>query len=203
LLQPVEIAVVLGLIGVFLAITIPSLGAYQRRQDARRHAQRIADTLGSARALAIKEGNPYYVLFQTNGSLQIVDDDDGDYQADGGEVTSTLGYAAGSDPKVTYYGALAGPPTATQVPEDGGGAIPDTGTTFPDDPVSGLPGVGFTARGFPVSLPPVIGDPPGAVGSGSGSYYVTDNRDVVYAATVLPLGGIRVRVFRPSLGDWH
>ena len=26
---------------------------------------------------------------------------------------------------------------------------------------------------------------------------------VVYAATVLPLGGIRVRVFRPSLGDWH
>lgn len=199
----VEIAVVLGLIGVMLAITIPNITAYQRRQDARSHAQRVADALASARALAIKEGNPYYVLIQSNGSLQIVDDDDGDYQADGGEATSTIGYAAGSDPKVTYYGALARPPAATRVPEDGGGAIPDTGTTFPDDPVSGLPAIGFTARGFPVSLPPAIGDPPGAVGSGAGSYYVTDNREVVYAATVLPLGGTRVRVYRPTLGDWH
>jgi hypothetical protein len=44
---------------------------------------------------------------------------------------------------------------------------------------------------------------PGTPGGGQGTYYVTDNQDVVYAATVLPLGTTRVRIWRPGSGDWY
>jgi prepilin-type N-terminal cleavage/methylation domain-containing protein len=198
----IELVVVAAVMGLLLALAVPSFADYQRRQQARSQAQRIADALGQARSLAIKEGNPYFVVFTDTGTVQVVDDDNGDYQIGGGELTVDVDYAAGSSTQVTYYGAIAGPPAATATAEDGGGAIPSTGTTFPDDVATGFPAVGFTAQGFPVSLPAVVGDPPGDPGSGGGSYYVTDNDNAVYAVTLLPLGGIRVRVFRPTIGDW-
>jgi prepilin-type N-terminal cleavage/methylation domain-containing protein len=198
----IELVVVSAVMALLLALAVPSFADYQRRQQARSHVQRIADALSQARSLAIKEGNPYFVLFTDTGTVRVVDDDNGDYQIGAGEITADVDYAAGTSAQVTYYGAIAGPPSATAVPEDGGGTIPATGTTFPDDPASGFPAVGFTAQGFPVSLPAVIGNPPGDPGTGSGSYYVTDNDDVVYATTLLPLGGVRVRAFRPSIGDW-
>ncbi len=200
----VEVAVIFGLIAVMTVLAVPSLIAYQRRQDAREHAQRVSDTLDSARSLAIKEGNPYLVLFEPDGSLTIIDDDDGDFVTDGGEVTRTIPPPPGMHPDVSPW--QTGSPAAAPVPEDdaaGITAIPDGGVTFPDDVVRGQPGIGFNSQGFPISLPPALGDPAGAPGSGSGSFYVTDNDEVIYAATMLPLGGTRLRVFRPSMGDWY
>jgi prepilin-type N-terminal cleavage/methylation domain-containing protein len=197
-----EIMVVVALVAVFAVLALPSISAYKRRQDAREHTQRVAGMIANARSLAVKEGNPYFVLVDPNtGNLQIVDDDNGDWQITGGELTTTVTYTAGAHPDVTLYNLRPSPPAATLVPEEGPGPIPGSGTSFPTD-VSGTPGVGFTSQGFPVSLPTVVGGNPGAPGTGQGSYYVTDNANVVYAMTLLPLGGIRVRVYRPQTNDW-
>jgi type II secretory pathway pseudopilin PulG len=197
----VELAVIFGLIGFLAMLAVPSLISYQRRQDAREQAQFAADTLEGARALAIQEGNPYIVLFEADGSLTVIDDDDGDFATDAGEVTRTMVPPQGN-PEVGPW--QTGSPSAAVVPEDIAlGTIPDGGVTFPDDVVRGQPGIGFNPQGFPISLPVALGGPPGAPGTGAGSLYITDNDDVTYAATLLPLGGTRVRLFRPSLGDWY
>jgi type II secretory pathway pseudopilin PulG len=198
----VEMCVLFGLIGALTAFAVPTFNAYQRRQDARTQAQHMSDTLAGARALAIKEGNPYLVLFETDGSVTVIDDDDGDFQTDGGELVRTIPLPPGHEGVGPWQ---TGAPAAAPVPEDvdaGYAAIPDGGVTFPDDLVRAQPGIGFNSQGFPIKLPEALGDPPGDPGTGSGSFYATDNDDVVYAATLLPLGGTRVRIFRPSIGDW-
>jgi type II secretory pathway pseudopilin PulG len=197
----IELAVIFGLIGFMTMLAAPSMISYQRRQDAREWAQFVADTLEGARALAIKEGNPYIVLFEPSGNLTVIDDDDGDFATDAGEATRTLSHPPGNADVAPW---ATGSPAAAVVPEDSAfGSIPDGGITFPDDVVRGQPGIGFNARGFPISLPVALGGPAGAPGTGAGSLYVTDNDEVTYAATLLPLGGTRVRLFRPSLGDWY
>ena len=198
----IELAVVFGLIALVAALAVPSLSAYQRRQTARTQAQLVANTLAEVRTLAIREGNPYYLHIQADGDLVIVDDDDGDFQADVGELQRTVEPFLGEDP-VTLYNVVAGPPSANAVPEDGGGAIPAAGVTFPVDAVTGDPGLAFNSRGFPISMPAVIGGAPGALGSGAGSYYVTDNNDVTYTVTLSPLGATRLRVYRPGINDWY
>ncbi len=201
----VELAVVVALMGFLAAMAAPSLSAYFRRQDARSQAQYVADVLSQARALAIREGNPYMVLFDpVDGTFQIVDDDDADFQVDGGEVTKDVPVRQpGMKTDVNVW--QAGAPAADPVPEDPAAfpAIPSPGVTFPDDVVRSQPGIAFNTQGFPISLPAAIGGPPGAPGSGQGSYYVTDNDQVVYAATLLPLGSTRVRIWRPALTDWY
>ncbi len=64
------------------------------------------------------------------------------------------------------------------------------------------PAIVFTVQGLPVSMPAFVTGPIGAPGSGQGTYYVTDNTDVVYAASLSPLGATKLRVFRPTIGDW-
>jgi hypothetical protein len=178
--------------------------AYQKRQDARSYAQFVSDTLADARTLAIKEGNPYIVLFEPDGSLTVIDDDDADFQTDVGlELVRAMRPPDGAHPDVGPW--QTGSPTAPVVPEDAADFpdIPNGGVTFPEDVVRAQPGIGFSTQGFPIELPAVLGGPAGAPGTGAGSFYVTDNDDVVYAATLLPLGATRMRVFRPSLGDWY
>jgi type II secretory pathway pseudopilin PulG len=199
----VEMCVLFGLIGAITAFAVPTFSAYQRRQDAREQAQYVSDTLDQARTLAIKESNPYIVLFESDGSLTVIDDDDGDWETDAGELQRTI------RPPAAHGGVgpwQTGSPAASPVPEDedaGITSIPNGGVTFPEDEVREMPGIGFTTQGFPISLPPTVTDPPGAPGSGAGTYYITDNDDAVYAATLLPLGGTRLRLYRPSIGDWH
>lgn len=196
----IEIAIVIAIVAILTALTAPSLNRYFRRQDARQHTQRIASALQNARSKAVKEGNNYFVLFDAGGvlgQLRIVDDDNNDWQEGGGEDAVVVQWDPGSDPAVTTYGAVAGPPPANTVPEDGGGAVPGTGTTLPIDPVTALPAVGFNPRGIPVALAS-----PGDWSSGSGSYYITDNDQMVYAVTLLPLGGVRVRGYQQGTGQW-
>jgi type II secretory pathway pseudopilin PulG len=208
----IEIAVIVAIVSFLVAIAVPNLTAYQRRQDARSQAQRIANTLSEARELAIKEGNQYFVEFLPNGNLRIVDDDDNDEQWDAGtEFERIVTPIANMHPDVSQYVPGTSPAVSTVVPEEVGNPnpananqdpIPAEGITFPLDAVSGNPAILFTVQGLPVSMPAVLGNPPGAPGSGQGTYYVTDNTDVVYAASLSPLGATKLRVFRPTLGDW-
>ncbi len=200
----IEIAVVIAIMGIAALLAVPQMIAYKRRQDAREYVQTVADALGNARALAVKEGNPYFVRFDTtNGNLLVVDDDDGDFAIDAGEIQRTITKPVGGHLDISLYNLVASPPAATTVPEDGGGPIPAVGMTFPNDPVASQPGIAFDVRGFPLSMPAVVGGNPGPPGSGIGSYYVTDNNDVVYAVTLSALGATRMRIFRSTIGDWY
>ncbi len=196
----IEFVIVGAMIGIMAAMAVPSFDTYYQRRDARYHIQKIASALQEARSQAIRDGNNYFVIFDVDGvpgRLRIVNDDDNDWQETGGEVTRLIRWDAAARPEVTTYGVLAGPPGAPTVPEDGGGPIPAGGSTFPTDSVTALPAVGFNSQGIPVEL-----DPPRDWGSGAGSYYVTDNTSTVYSVTLLPLGGVRVRVYRSDQGDW-
>jgi prepilin-type N-terminal cleavage/methylation domain-containing protein len=198
----IEVAIVVAIVAILAALTAPSISRYFRRQEARHHTQKIASALQDARARAIKEGNNYIVLFDWNGvqgQVRLIDDDDGDWAEDAapppGEAAEVIAWDPHGDPLVSTYGAMAGPPAAVRVPEDPPGAM--VGTTFPVDPVTNLPGVGFNTQGIPIALAT-----PADWSSGSGSYYITDNGQTVYAVTLLPLGGVRVRVYRAGTGDW-
>jgi prepilin-type N-terminal cleavage/methylation domain-containing protein len=200
----IEIAVVLGVVALLVAVTVPNITAYMTRQEARGRAQQIADAIGTARSSAIREGNNYFVLFHapSTGSVTIVDDDNNDWQVSTGETVTVIDRDAWTDANVTPYGELSSPPAATRVPEDTPGTIPTSspsiGATFPVDGGSGNPAVGFNSRGVPVDL-----NSPTVWGSGQGSFYVTDNDQAVYAVTLLPLGGTRLRAYRPDDGVWY
>jgi type II secretory pathway pseudopilin PulG len=200
----VELAIVFGLIAFLAAMAVPNLAAYFRRQDARAQAQHVANMLSQARTLAMREGNLYLVLFDdTDGTFQIVDDDNSNCQVDAGELVKNVGLLPGMKGGVGVW--TTGAPAAGTVPEDDDASIPSPGLTFPDDPVRSQPGIAFTTQGFPTNLPAAIPctNNPGTPGLGQGTYYVTDNDQVVYAATLMPLGTTRVRIWRPGFGDWY
>ncbi len=203
----IELIITVSIIGIMAAMAAPSMDSYFRRQDARTHTQLIASMLQEARSRAVREANNYFVLFDVDGvpgKIRIVDDDDNQWDADPGEITQDFNWAFGAHPEAGVYGYLT-PPAAISVPEDGGGAIPDgtapgtaMGTTFALDPATNLPAVGFTPQGIPVALNDTAN-----WSSGRGSYYITDNREVTYAVTLAPLGGVRVRVHSTVTGDWR
>ena len=205
----IELAIIIAIIGIMAAVAMPGLSAYQQRQDAREHAQRIQNLFAEARDLAMKEGNNYFILFDTpgTGDLTIVDDDNNDSGITGGapgEVVKQVLFAnLRMSDVVSQYVPGTSPALTTVVPEEigigGKDPVPATGMTFPIDPVSGSPGIVFTPRGFPVSMPIVLAGALGGPGSGRGSYYVTDNADTVYAVTLSPLGSTRLRVHRPMM----
>lgn len=195
-----ELVIVVAVIGIMAGMAVPSLDAYFRRQDARTHTQLIASILQEARSRAVREANNYIVLFDVDGvpgKMRLIDDDDNEWDADLTEETQSFNWAQGAHPDVGVYVNGTSPP-AIAVPEDGGGAIPAGGTSFALDPATTLPAVGFNSQGIPVAL-----NDTGNWSSGSGSYYITDNQALVYAVTLAPLGGVRVRVYSADTGVWR
>lgn len=194
-----EIMIVVALIAVMTALAAPRLVAFQIRQDAREMVQRVAGVLADARAEAIRKGNNQFLLFDIPviGSVRWVDDANNDWQLTPGETSRDTNLMRNLSTTVSRYGAVPGPPAAVAVLEEGGGVLPPGGISFPVDPATAAPAIGFTSRGLPVSIPA------GIILTPAGSYYVTDNLSQVYAATMLPLGGMRVRGFRPPSNDWY
>lgn len=207
----IEIAIVIAIVGILAGFAVSGLSAYQQRQDARGHAQRLQNLFAEARDLAMKEGNNYFILFDTpgTGDLTIVDDDNNDSGitlTPPAEVVKQILFAdLRMSDVVSQYVPGTSPALTTVVPEEIGVAgkdpVPATGMTFPIDPVSGSPGIVFTPRGFPVSMPTALGGALGGPGSGRGSYYVTDNAETVYAVTLSPLGSTRLRAHRPMMAS--
>jgi prepilin-type N-terminal cleavage/methylation domain-containing protein len=199
-----EIVIVVALISFMTALAAPRFIAYQQRQDARTMIQRVSGVISNARAEAIRRGNNQFVLldFPANGVARVVDDTNNDWAVSVGETTRDVSLVSGLSNEISRWSVVPGPPPSSPVPEDGA-LMPSGGTSFPVDAATAAPGVGFTPRGFPVSLPAMVGGPSGPLGSGAGTYYVTDNDTLVYAATLLPLGGTRVRGYRPVTDDWY
>ncbi len=211
----IELMVVVAIIAIVAAMMAPALRHYADRESARTNAQNIAAILAEARSRAINQGTNYMVLFSAPMVLrnpgtgvapaiaQVVQDVDGNWAINGTDVVRNVFAAQDTKLAVSAYGLGGAPPfnASPLAPEDvPGGALADLsalvgGTTFPV--FGGAPAVGFTPRGIPVDL-----NNTNNPGSGAGAFYITDNNKTVYAAVLLPLGGVRVRVLDPNLNNW-
>ncbi len=156
---------------------------------------------------------------------RMIRDTDGDWRETTGELainlTSDIVFnepapiANGNGTGVTRYGRGVATPMSTSslVRTDdkftNGGATltsvtfaQNAGASFYRDPtITGLPGsqfpaVAFTPRGVAVRTTATA-----SIGSGAGSFYITDNQNAVYAASVSPLGEVRVTAL--SMNQWR
>ncbi len=212
-----EAMIVMAIVGVLAAMTIPMMLRYRLVEDARSHANMIARAISEARSQAMAGGNPTFLLFDDplnpSGNIPqfearrfalLVNDLDANGQFNGADTTRNFHLKDGLANEVTGWGLDAAGtqafPNAPLAPEDAGaGQLSDlnAAATFPVDPITGVPAIGFNAQGIPVALAT-----PTQWGTGAGAYYVTDNDRTVYAVIVLPLGGVRVRVLSPTEGNW-
>ena len=193
-----ELMIVLAIMGFIAAMAVPSLNRYRLQEATRGNAQILAGAMRGARERAIREGRQWFILFNAAASApgaiaRVVQDMDDNWQETAGiDVARDVFFAQGSPIEITPYGQANTPfAAAPRAPHDQGvgnlGTVVD-GSGFPLDPITGSTGFGFTSRGVPVSL-----QPPSALGSGIGAYYITDNNANVYAIDVGPLGEIKVR----------
>ncbi|MCP4007809.1 MAG: type II secretion system protein [bacterium] len=205
----IELLIVVAIIGAVVAIAAPKLTAYRTHEDARALADQIRLVLSDARTMAIANGRPQFVLFDSPaipewdaGAIALtVDDLDGSFTISTGDNTTNAQPRPGLIGTVDFYGEQSSPfPTAVVPDEDAtGGPLSalNSGTSFVDDPVTNVPAIGFTAQGIPVSL-----STPTNFGSGAGAVYVTDGDSLVLAVIVQPLGAIRIRVLQPGSSSW-
>jgi len=205
----VELAIVLGIIGIVASLAIP---ATSRLSDNRRLYSSV-DTLGwafsYARGEAQRSGNLHIVyvrtdaqggdLFDTPGhQVDILIHDDGrpgspnqNCQIDGGEPV------VGRSLEASVAFGLSD--ADAKVGTDGGGGDATTGATFVNAGGGQANWVVFRPEGLPVPFSPDCSM--GEVGNGSGGVYLTNGvRDA--SLVVSPLGATRVHVYRPASDSW-
>lgn len=220
----IEMVVVLAIIGLLVAFTVPSFARYRNSEEAKANATEIGAVLREARALAMKEGVPYFVLFNPPEGLgvpagnppvvagtvaRIVRDANADSVESVGDRARNVVPRRLSNSSVTAHIADGDAPfeDAPLVASDtAGGTLADIdvnngGANFPLDGTTGLPAVRFNTRGTATALDPLAANQTIT----GGSYYVTDNANAVYAASVAPLGEVRVRALRAhdAVNPWQ
>lgn len=211
----IEIAIVIAIIGIVSALTLPNMSRYMENTRARAAAKSVADAFHVARAQAIRTGNNHVVFFSIGGAgdtagnalqrrdgtaVPILVLNDGapgsanqNCEIDAGEEIITFEAQDG-----VGWG-FNGPPSNQPAPEDAPGTIPAAGSTL-TLPNGGLTTwVQFRPDGVPVAIDAACNA--GNLGSGGGSIYVwSQNRD--FAVTLSPLGGVRVHLWDPANGGW-
>jgi prepilin-type N-terminal cleavage/methylation domain-containing protein len=215
----IEAVIVVALMGLLAALTIPSFGRYRTRSHARSHAERVMGVLQTARAQAVQFGQPVLVLFDdarapTAGDwpvgvawpdgvfARIVRDTNGnDFAVDDTDQVTDVELEAGLADVVSTYGQGGETPAAgAAVPDedDAGGTLGalDQGTSFPKEALTGLRGVAFTPQGMAVAI-----DSPGT--PVTGAFYVTDNNTAVFAVVLHPLGTVSMRSLNPETQQWN
>lgn len=218
----VEVMIVVGIIGIVSAATLPNISRYLETSRGRAAAKSIADAFNLARAQAIRTGNNQVVFFSASADpnspatdpagtaltdansspVPILVLDDGapgsalqNCQIDASETTITFEAQLG----VGWGRNLA--PAATEAPDDDGvTTIPASGSSFrAPNGTTPVTWVQFRPDGVPVAIDAACNA--GRLGSGGGTIYLsTNNRD--YAVTLAPLGGVRVHVWNSSAGGW-
>lgn len=85
----VELMVVISLFGLFLVLSIPAFGRFQRTWKLVGEADQMAGTMRSARSAAINKNiNVVFEFDATNQEYSYFEDDNGDGTRDGGEYQS-------------------------------------------------------------------------------------------------------------------
>lgn len=204
----VEIMVVVAIIAVLAAMTVPSFQRWRTDQRVKEAVRAIADLLAVARAEAIRsgqnhavfvwldaQGNPLQDAAGNRVAALLINDADADGVIDANEtlLTVPLDTSGTLNWGVALAGA-AGPPPTDPDPN----ASFATGFTFVDPAGNPAQWVVFGPDGIPraFSVGPFTTGP---VGTGGGGVYVT-NTDRDYAVVLSPLGGLRVHPFDPTRG---
>jgi prepilin-type N-terminal cleavage/methylation domain-containing protein len=165
----IELMIVVALIGIVAAMSIPLTARYRVASDTRRHANSVMGALQHARELATSTGRPAWVVFDDpNSPVELPDgvfarivldaQTGGTAWAPDDGIDTYIDHALepGLSPAVTAYGQ--GPNTpfigSNVPPEDTSAAtlldLTDA-SSFDPDPTTGLPGVGFTSQGIAVT----------------------------------------------------
>jgi Tfp pilus assembly protein FimT len=216
-----EIVVVIAIIGVVIAVTIPSMDRWFAEQRVKGAARAGADLIMLARAEAIRTGTPHVVFFGVDPDGNTMTGPNGDFapllavaetvtencRIDANEVTEHM-TAEGND---ISWGVVHA--TAKVSSDNGGESLPSfsppsspppSGSTFKDPNGSGrMDWLMFRPDGMPVVFDGDSGDCGnlGPAGQGGGALYITNGkRD--YSVVVSPLGSVRVHVWQPHANDW-
>lgn len=210
----IEAVIVVAIIGIVSAMTLPNVSRYMENTRGRAVAKSVADAFNVARAQAIRTGNNHVVFFSVGGAgdtaanaLQRPDGtpvpilvlNDGapgsanqNCEIDPGEELITFDAQDG-----VGWGFNA--PAASQTPPDEQLAnIPAAGSSFRTPAGAVTTWVQFRPDGVPVAIDNAC--VAGRLGTGGGTIYLwTANRD--FAITLSPLGGVRVHTWNP-MGGW-
>lgn len=212
----IEAMIVVAIIGIVTALTLPNVSRHMEAGAGRAAARSIADAFNIARAQAIRTGNNHIVFFaigaagdtagnpldKTNGELVpiLVLNDGSPGSAnqncviDASEEIVTFDAQDGVGWGFNAPAATATPPNEllATIPANGSSFRAPNGTT----PVTW---VQFRPDGVPVAIDAACNA--GRLGTGGGTIYLwTSNRD--YAITLSPLGGVRVHTWNASTGGW-
>lgn len=210
-----ELITVMAVMGVMVAIAMPMMTSYRRKEDTRGAAQKVSSVVTDARSKAISSGRMTFLLLgePTNGVAPfeegqvaaLVMDDDGDNVVTEADTVSPIYLPAGINADISMYGASGTPLSTFFLSEDDmSESEPNTtladltdGTTIPDSADLGVPVVAFSPQGAPVAV-----DTPAEWGTGAGGIYVTDNDSMVLAILIAPLGSVKVQKLDPADGKW-
>jgi type II secretory pathway pseudopilin PulG len=189
--------IVMAIVGVMAAIAIPGLTRYRAVEDAKANVTIASAALREARISAVREGRNYYVQFNGDDNIEIIQDTDRDGVFEGTDVRREVPFQPVNNSGVRAYDTVEDARfNVADQPDEINGALGTAvrGSTFPL--VGGTPTAAFNARGIPFD----VTDPttPPRIPGGLGGYYVTDGNVAVFGAVLTGLGEVRVRTLDPS-----
>jgi len=86
----IEMMIIITILAVFAGIAVPNFLSYMPKSRLNGAARQVMGDLMGARMKAVSQNNEFKIFFSANGhEYTILDDDDNDGTADGGELTET------------------------------------------------------------------------------------------------------------------
>ncbi len=207
-----EIMVVVAVLGIAAALTIPGFNRMQSNSRAKTTARMISNAFQAARAQAILAEEQHVVMWTAPnavdacnnalpGPIVILADADGDCCIDNNETLINVS----TDPATEFANLNWGVTFAAgRVPVDGGGGNHTTGSSFSDQFGAQTNRVLFRNDGVPVGFTNACAT--GPVGSGAGGVYLTNGgaaagqRD--YAVVLSALGVPKVYSWDAASNAW-
>ena len=207
-----EVMVVLAIIGVTTALTVPAWQRMQTNSRAKVTARMIANAFQAARAQAIMTEEQHVVMWTAvaavdacnnplPGPVVILDDANGNCCIDAGETVINVS----PNPNTDFRGLNWGVTFATaRVPQDGGAGVHTTGSSFSDPQGVQTNWVAFRNDGVPVGFTNACAL--GQVGTGAGGIYLTNGnagqgeRD--YAVLLSALGVPKLYSWDSAANGW-
>lgn len=210
----IELMVVIAIIGIAAAFTVPAWDSMQTNARAKTTARMISGAFGIARSQTILTERPHLVMFTAVNALDacanplpspivVLDDADGDCCIDAAETVINIS----PNPAQDFQGLNWGVTFATgRVPEDVGAGVHGTGSSFADGLGNQTHWVAFRNDGVPVGFNNACTF--GQVGTGAGGIYLTNGgaaaasgeRD--YAVVLSPLGSTKIYSWDAASNRW-
>lgn len=206
----VELVVVIAMISILAAVSLPAFSSWMDDQRLKSAARSLGDAFNLARAEAIRTGEDHIVFLSSGAG---VDPSPAGRDASGATLVDGAGTAvpililndgrpgtAGNNCRIDAGEASRTVPaeqgiswgvtsTTTPAPEDSSASIPSNGVTFTAPDGGDTTWVLFRPDGVPVGFDAACSQ--GEIGSGGGTVYVT-NGDLDYAITLTSLGTVSV-----------